>query len=216
MRIYCTFHPSSVLEGGFHLENYIREDFVRLARKQLRSPSNKLPRAGTRIIGWDTEYSPTGKLLTIGLADTSRAAAIETNTDGWLKRITPIVKRARIIVGHSVEGDLDYLVRLKLAKESWLRGIDVQDSFLLARMVDENRGKGGYALEPLLLSEFNFAPWKHATAELLKKTGDASDWSVAQRTGRCRIDAWATRRLAENYFQRVTEQTKAVWKERLR
>lgn len=215
MKIYVTFHPTSVLEGGFQLEEYIREDLRRFKLKQLKPPKQALPRSGVKILGWDTEYDPRGQLLTVGLADSSRAGAIETTTHGWRSRIAPTVKRARFICGHSVDGDLDYLVKEKLAKESWLRGIDVRDSLLLARMVDENRGKGGYALESLFLSEFNYAPWKQPTAELLKKDPDASKWPVALRTERCRIDAWATRLLAERYLQRAEEQTRTVRKHRL-
>ena len=38
-------------------------------------------------------------------------------------------------------------------KERWLRGIDVRDRLLLARMVDENRGRGGYDLETLVIDD---------------------------------------------------------------
>jgi|SRR5215831_871707 len=38
-------------------------------------------------------------------------------------------------------------------KERWLRGIDVRDRLLLARMVDENRGRGGYNVETLVMDD---------------------------------------------------------------
>jgi hypothetical protein len=215
MKIYVTYHPSSVIEGGFHLERYIRDDFERLKRKQLKSPRKALPRSGAKVVGFDTEYTPTGALLTAGVADSQCADAIETTDKRWIQRITPIIKRATTLVGHSVGGDLDYLVKNKLAKEAWLRGEDILDSLLLARMVDENRGKGGYALEPLLLSHFNFAQWKLATAKLLKETGDASSWTVEQRVQRCRIDAWATRILGEKLLLLARTELKDVRKLRL-
>ena len=215
MIIFCTFHPASVLDGGWHLESYIREDFKRFSQKQLRPPIKKLPRASTDVIGFDTEYSPDGSLLTVGLSDTQRACAIELTEHGSRKRIASIVKRAKYLVGHSVDGDLDYLVKLKLAKESWLKGINVKDSFLLARMADENKGRGGYGLEPLLLSHFNFKEWKTETAALLKKTGNAMDWTPAQRTERCRLDSWATLILANKLYPVVLRKGQDVAKVRL-
>lgn len=216
MKVFATFHPTSVLAGGYNLEAYIRDDLARFRQKQLRPPNKKLPAPTTTTIGFDTEYDPTGKLLTVGLSDLSRAAAIETTERGWRRIISPIIRGAKRVAGHSVDGDLDYLVRQGLAKEKWLRGIDIRDSLLLARMLDENKGKGGYGLEPLFLAEFSATPWKQPTADLLKKMPDASLWPVALRTERCRLDAWATRMLAEKCYRAVKEQTESVRKERLR
>lgn len=215
MRIYATFHPTSVLEGGFQLEQYIREDLARFGQKQLPAPDKKYPGPRSSSIGFDTEYSPDSRLLTVGLSDLSRARAVETTESGWRKQIAPIIRKAEKVSGHSVDGDLDYLVRLGLAKEKWLRGIDVRDSLLLARMVDENRGKGGYGLEPLMLSAFNFSEWKQPTADLLKKDPDASKWPVELRTERCRLDAWATLLLADHFYEKALAQTKAVRNRRL-
>lgn len=216
MRIYATFHPTSVLEGGFNLEEYIRDDLRRFKRKQLRAPNKKLPRVGSKTLGFDTEFGPDGRLLTVGLSDIHCAAAIETTNSAGMRKIRPVIKRAQIVVGHSVDGDLDYLVRLGLAKEDWLRGVNVRDSLLLARMADENKGRGGYGLEALMLSEFATTPWKDETAALLKKTGSAVDWTEKQRTERCRLDAWATLLLASKLYQRVLQQTDEVHNRRLR
>jgi hypothetical protein len=214
MKVYCTFHPSSVLEGGFHLESYIREDFSRFARKQLRAPDNKLPSASASVVGFDTEYDSTGKLLTVALADSRRAKAIEIKP-GWKDTIRRVLQRSKILVGHSVEGDIDYLVRNGIAKDSWVKGKNVRDSFLLARMADENKGRGGYGLEPLLLSLYNATPWKEETAALLKKTANAADWTPKQRMERCRLDAWATLLLAEKLYPQVRSEIASVHKERL-
>lgn len=208
MRIYCTFHPSSVLEGGFHFEQYIRSDFARLKQKQLRAPHKGLPRRGAKLLGFDTEYSPKGDLLTVGVSDGKCSAAIETSDPEWHRACAPIVRSSSILVGHSVDGDLDYLVKNGLAKESWLQGKDVLDSLLLARIYDENRGKGGYGLEALMLSEFNFTSWKGPTAALLKKDPDASKWPVKLRVDRCRLDAWATKLLAEHFREKLREEVK--------
>jgi hypothetical protein len=195
VKIYVTFHPASVVEGGFHFKH-----------KQLAAPHSRFPRRGTKLLGFDTEYGAKGDLLTVGLADGRSARAIECSDPKWKGACNPIVRSSRILVGHSLAGDIDYLVKHGLAKESWVRGSDQLDSLLLARMVDENRGKGGYGLEPLMLSEFNFGSWKQPTADLLKKDPDASKWPVKLRTARCRIDAWATRILAEHFRTKLLEE----------
>jgi len=205
VKTYVSFDPSAIFYGGFELEKRIEEDFKRFAQKQIPSPLDKLPSGADRYFGFDTEYDPSGKLLTVGVADKSRSTARETQTKDWKKEIAPIIRKARVLCGHSVGGDLDYLVRAGLAKETWLAGKDIRDSLLLCRMVDENRGKGGYGLEALFLSDFNFDPWKADTEALLKKTGNASDWSVEQRTDRCRIDAWATAVLVAHHDRDIDE-----------
>ena len=215
MKAYVTFDPWAILEGGYHLEQRVEDDFRRFSQKQLRAPKQAVPNAYVTVLGFDTEYSPDGTLLTVGLADRDSAIAIETTDRAWKDKIRPIIRRARSLCGHSVEGDLDYLVKNNLAKEEWLRGERVFDSFLLARMFDENRGKGGYALQAQFLSEYNFIPWKHDTEKLLKETGDASTWTVTQRVTRCRLDAWTTRMLAERLYTRVKAQVNAVQAARL-
>lgn len=202
-KCYVTYHPLSVVQGGFQFEERIVEDLRRLKKGSLKPPRVGLPGKNNRIVGFDTEFDRAGALLTVGLASSDAATALETTEKDWLKKTRKVIHVAKGIVGHSIAGDLDYLVRLGLAKDKWLAGIGIRDSFLLARMHDENRGKGGYGLEALLLSEFNFAPWKADTEALIKKTGNAADWSVEQRTARCRLDAWATRILAERFERKL-------------
>lgn len=201
-KCYVTFHPETVLTGGFQYEEKIVEDFERFNRKQLRPPRDGAPSKSAERIGFDTEYDRNGRLLTGGIADGDRAAAYEGDIK---KAIGPSIKKAKVLIGHSVPGDLDYLVRLGLARERWLRGLDIRDSLLLARMHDENRGKGGYGLEALLLAECNFDPWKAETEKLIKATGNAADWSPEQRISRCRLDAWATWILADHFERKLCE-----------
>lgn len=202
-KAYCSFHPSTVLQGGYQFEYRIIEDFKRFDARQLVHPRHRLPAKTNDGIGFDTEYDSSSRLLTVGVASCREAQAIETTEAGWQKKVAPIIKKAKVLCGHSVAGDMDYLVKLGLAKNTWLRGTDVHDSLLLARMYDENRGKGSYGLETLLLSEMNFEPWKAATEKLIKATGNAADWSVEQRVDRCRIDAWATAVLAEHFMEKL-------------
>lgn len=203
-RCFCTFHPRSVIEGGFQLEERIVEDFGRFGTANLGAPSDECPKAARgSVVGFDTEYDPAANLLTIGVADTEHAAAYEVADKKGIAQASKVIRGAGTIVGHSVPGDIDYLVRLGLAKEDWLRGENIRDSFLLARMYDENRGKGAYGLETLMLSEKNFTEWKSETAALLKKTGNANDWTPVQRMERCRLDAWATCVLAEHFEGKI-------------
>ncbi len=197
---FITYHPRSVLQGGFEFEDKIIQDFSRFRKAALKAPRRDLPtEQGIRSVGFDTEYTPDNTLLTIGVATPEAASAYEVSDKAGIKAAQKVIRNAKTLVGHSITGDLDQLVKLGLAKERWLRGCEIRDSFLLARMVDENRGKGGYGLEALLLSEFNSSGWKSETEALLKRTGNAADWSVSQRTDRCRLDAWATAVLAEHF-----------------
>lgn len=208
-KCYATFHPDAVLSGGFEYEQRIVEDFERFRNKQLAPPANRPPKSDRgAVVGFDTEYDKDSQLLTVGVADRSNAAAYEVTDAKGVEAAKKVIKHAKTLVGHSVTGDLDHLVRLGCARESWLAGVDIRDSLLLARMHDENRGKGGYGLEALLLSEYNFTPWKAETEKLIKATGNAADWSPEQRIARCRLDAWATAVLAE-HFERKLDESKA-------
>ena len=197
---YVTYNPGSVLAGGWQYEQRIDEDFKRLKSKVLNAPKVTPPRVNRgSVIGFDTEYASDAKLLTLAIADDKQAFAEE----GTFEQVKALVQKAKVLCGHSITGDLDYLVRLGMARERWLRGLDIKDSFLLARMHDENRGKGGYGLETLFLSEFKTAPWKAETEALLKDTGNAADWTPEQRMKRCRMDAWATALLAKRFEEQL-------------
>lgn len=189
--------------GGFQFEEKIVEDFKRFTIRELAGPRAGLPRKTSSRIGFDTEYDSSGRLLTVGVADAHNAEAYETAFPEYKNAVKAVVKKAKVLVGHSVGGDLDHLVKLGLAKNEWLAGFNIRDSLLLARMFDENRGKGGYGLEALLISEFNFAPWKAETEKLIKATGNAADWTPEQRVARCRLDAWATHILAEHFERKL-------------
>jgi DNA polymerase I-like protein with 3'-5' exonuclease and polymerase domains len=107
---------------------------------------------------------------------------------------TETLEHAAVLAGHNVPVDLDQLLKLGLAKDTWIRGENVRDSLLLARMADENRGKGAYKLQPLLMAHANAEPWKDETEEL---GFDAEKWPAELRAKRCAIDAWASAVLSE-------------------
>lgn len=194
-----------MLEGNYHYEEKIADDFRRFKEPTLLPPVEELPEG--KVLGYDVEYDANGVLLTVGLADGERAVAVETNAAFRKADVEKALKKAKVLVGHSIPGDLDYLVRLGLARDSWLRGVDILDSLLLARMHNENGGKGAYGLETLMLSYFNTDGWKADTEKLIKATGNARDWSPEQRKARCRLDAWATRVLAKYFVGRLLDDT---------
>ena len=204
VRCYCTYHPSLVSEGKYQYEEKIEDDFRRFKQATLVPPRDEPPES--RALGFDTEYDSGGTLLTVGLADSESAVAYEVDEPGWQASVKKVLKKAKVLVGHSIPGDLDYLVRLGMAHDSWLRGIDICDSLLLARMHNENGGKGAYGLETLMLSKFNTDAWKADTEKLIKATGNARDWSSEQRIARCRLDAWATRVLAKHFVERLADE----------
>src|SRR5437660_7292360 len=96
--------------------------------------------------------------------------------------ISARIRQAKWLVGHSLSGDIDQLVKLNLAKPEWIDGTRTLDSLLLARMVDENRS--GYDLETLLCSGHRVEPWKHQT-EIYSKI-DATKWPALLRQQRCK------------------------------
>ena len=193
---YATYHPEAILQGGVHLREAILNDLKRKGRVKLDQPYTRAP-VTKNVIGVDSEYTPDKKLLTIGLASEKRAMAWDCSEIG--KPQKQIIKSATTLVGHNLPGDLDYLVQNKVAKNTWLRGDDIKDSLLLARLHDETRDRGGYGLENLLCSEFRVKPWKEPTATQFKKHPDAGLWSPHDRTERCRLDAWASVMLASHY-----------------
>ncbi len=157
------------------------------------------------IVGFDVEYSPDKTLLTIGLASDKAAKAWDCSAISAENKT--LIRRIQTLAGHNVAGDLDYLVRNKVAKNSWLRGDDLRDSLLLARLYDETKERGGYGLENLLCSEFRVEPWKEPTASQFKKTPDASLWASQDRIERCRIDAWASVKLASFYYDKLMQRS---------
>lgn len=206
-RSHPTFDPQVVLRGGYIYEQLIVQDFKRFKQPPLKLPSKQLPQG--EVIGFDTEYDINSNLLTVGIADRHRAVAFEVTEAGWKKTVAGVLKKAKVLCGHSIDGDLDHLVLLGLARDAWLRGVDIKDSLLLARMHNEDRGgKGSYGLENLMLSEFSTEPWKGETEILIKLTGNAAHWTPQQRIDRCRLDAWATVVLALHFEKEIAQEVK--------
>jgi hypothetical protein len=81
--------------------------------------------------------------------------------------------------------------------ELWLQGKKQRDTILEAKLADENRGKDGYRLENLLLSDYRTDSWKVDT----EAYGiNSSLWPPDLRNERCSIE-WRNGNNAGDWFQ---------------
>lgn len=187
---FGTYSPAAVLGGGYQFEPRIEEDVNRLTWEQTPYPKDAPIKNG--VCAFDSEYAKDKTLLTVGFSDGETAWSLEAADalDATICAAGGITN----LVGHSVSGDVDQLVRLDVAKPTWVTGEDTYDTLLLARMADENRGTGAYSLDNLLLGYCNVAPWKEETEA---HGVYAEDWPVEARKERCRLDAWAAAKLLD-------------------
>jgi len=129
----------------------------------------------------------------------------------------------KTLIGHGIAGDIAQLAEAGLPlKEGWVTGVDLLDSLLLARMVNENGLKGAYELESLLLQHVITDPWKHETKAYdfkeIEVEGklrriedvDARRWPVDLRRKRCRLDSWASYVLARQLYPKLHPQRPLV------
>lgn len=195
-KIYVTYDPAAVVHGQGYLKEKIRTDLKKMKLPELEHPIIRNPRKALHL-GFDTEYSPTSELLTLGISDGSKAISVDQEDSST--KVVEVIKGAEILYGHSVPGDIDYLIGMGAAKKDWINGRKIRDSYLMARMLEENGERGTYGLENLMCTVFKTKPWKKETQIILKKTGDATQLTVAQRKDRCRLDAWATIKLGQAY-----------------
>jgi DNA polymerase I-like protein with 3'-5' exonuclease and polymerase domains len=189
--VYATFAVADCLGASTHYRALLLQDFTRLSW-----PVVEWPQQGTvsgDVVGLDSEYTPSD-VLCFGIADKMQAtqiACVDTNT------LVP----AKTIVGQNIFVDLDAAMRCGWElKDEWLRGVNLLDSYLLARMTDENRGKGAYNVETLLQSAYNVKGWKHKTDAISES--DPTQWGPDLMHERVRLDAWASVLVAD-YFHAV-------------
>lgn len=205
MRVRVTYGLDKVSAGAYYHEQHILDDLKNLLVLSTPLPSRGLPAEGSK--GVDTEYSKEGKLLTVGFARETLAEALETDPKYNYKAIgNRCLRESTYLIGHNIPGDIDQLARDGFfLKEDWYSGRKLLDSYLLAKMVDENKPRGSYGLEQLMLTAHNMSPWKTETDRKLKETGDAADWTTEERTARCRTDAWASYMLAKDYYTKLAD-----------
>jgi len=196
--VYTTYHPDGVISGGESLRPRIVEDFARIKWGFVPPPSVGKPRGRVAI---DMEYGPDRAFLAMAVADAEVADAYDIASGGDIEDIHEAVTGARKILGHNVAVDVDHLIQRGLGTSGLVRGESTLDTFLLAKMADENRGAGNYKLEVLLRSFFNVEPWKNKTE--IYSEYDATKWPPELRRERCRLDAWAAAKLAEPLIKQV-------------
>jgi len=147
---------------------------------------------------------PRGTSLRSTLSSLQRTLSSQS---AWLtpdlrRQLTSVIKRGKLLGGHNIPVDVDQLMKVMTLPEEIFRGDGTRDSLLLARMHDENRGKGSYKLENLLLAEFNTSPWKSPTENLGM---DATKWDAGLRASRCATDAWASAILVDRFSKALSE-----------
>src|SRR6187551_3669023 len=76
-KCYITFNPDAVLSGGFELEEKIIDDLKRFDQRELQRPRTRIPGSASKRVAVDTEYDPSSKLLTLGVATARDAIAYE-------------------------------------------------------------------------------------------------------------------------------------------
>jgi len=203
--VYGTYDVDAVIDGAFHNGPRIEEDLRRtLGGKaglgRLLEPARKLPTSST--VGVDTEFMPDGRVITVSVADTIQGDSADISERGRAKGILARIATSSVFVGHQVSVDVDSVLRLARQEgerlkniESWLQGKNILDTIALARMTDENRGKGGYKLEVLLRSHHRVSGWKDDNES--RDLSNPESWDKTYRVERCRLDAWASSVLAE-------------------
>jgi DNA polymerase I-like protein with 3'-5' exonuclease and polymerase domains len=217
----CTYHPRQIAEGNTNAEKRIVADLERTTHAQeeveypqeITDATDRLPSIGSTV-GLDTEFD-TEHVYTLAMGSVSTSCTIDDDTE-----ITPkstgydsyahLLGSVKHIAAHWAAVDIDALIKLGLCKESWCKGEDITDTYLLARVEDENRPvKGGYGLEDLSAELFGKSGWKAATKVL--DEGDPKSWGSALRIERCRIDAWATVKIAAILSRRTEHLRDCLW-----
>lgn len=84
--VRVTYHPAAILRGATHLQQRVVDDLRRCRvtdRRELEIVSDPLT---DKVLSVDTEYDPTGSLLTIALAGATKARAWDVEGDSGATR----------------------------------------------------------------------------------------------------------------------------------
>lgn len=163
------------------------EDIDRFEWPLTPHPGNTPPK-NTKAVGFDSEFWEDEVFC--GAVSDGKTSVVYPVSD-WKKKLPPLLD-GKVFIGHQPAVDLEALlkkgVKLK-SMELWLQGKKQRDTILEAKLADENRGKDGYRLENLLLSDYRTDSWKVDTEAY---GVNSSLWPPDLRNERCRLDAWAT------------------------
>jgi DNA polymerase I-like protein with 3'-5' exonuclease and polymerase domains len=200
--VYGTYDPEAVIDGAFSNSPRIEEDFRRTIGKleRLLEPARGISVATS--VGVDTEFMPDGRVVTLSASTRSDGDVADVSDRAKCARLLYTIDGSSTFIGHQVSVDIDSVLRLvrefeqRSSKlETWLQGKNILDTLALARMVDENRPKGGYKLEVLLRSNHRVSGWKHDDSP--RDLSNPESWEKEYRVERCRLDAWAAAVLGE-------------------
>lgn len=205
MKVRVTYGIDKIQEGAYYHEQHIIDDLRMLVAPETPLPAHGIPATTTK--GVDTEYDKDDELLTIGFGSSKLSVGMDWKGDRSSYAITSrALKETDFLVGHNIPGDIDQLAKVGLPiREDWYTGRKLIDTFVLAKLLDENKPRGSYGLEQLTLTNYNVKPWKDETDKKLKETGDARDWTPQEREGRCSMDSWATFMLAKKFYPLVAK-----------
>jgi len=208
---YCTFHPKDQQAKKYPFINEIQKgkrivsDIVKLKTPALEKPREQ---SGVYrdVVGFDTEFD-NDDVYTLAIAKEDRYVTRDSEklgrqvliNDKWDNRIMPGLMEGKFssICAHYIQVDLDALVRLGVSRENWLQGINIYDTFVLAKMENPNLlKKYFYGVEDVLTRLYRAPNWKHET-EVLDPAKPLS-WGLEKRKKRCGYDAWASLKIFDH------------------
>lgn len=202
-KVWVTYDPSAILGGAGEFRGPIAADLAFQSRPELQWPREGVPEGVA--VSFDSEYAKDEAPLTTGLASDTAAVAYETTEESWKQNSCSVLAQAKVLVGHSMAGDLDQMIQMGMEPPSlgtWITGEKCLDSLLISRMVNENMQS--YSLEDVLTSRFRVEPWKYKSQSTLEASGDMSTVSSDIRRERCRLDAWASYVLAKKGYRQFS------------
>ena len=194
---YCTYHPQEIRDmrrGSRSIQKnfQIVRDLKRLRMEKLTVP-DKEPYLNHIVNhngpwGFDTEFDQDG-VYTISCAGEGSFEVTDIEDDHGLQ--LDIMKGKEALTAHYIQVDLDATVRLGCSRESWLRGEDIYDTFVLEHIREPNLPqKDHYGVEDVLTRLYRAPNWK-AETEVLDKAKPLT-WGHERRIKRCGYDAWAS------------------------
>lgn len=158
------------------------------------------------VLALDTEYEQaTMTLTTVAMGTTTRVAVSDQDVDG-----SPVGVKApdvQVLCGHNIPEDLALAWEHGVIppREEWLLGKNVLDTYLIARMVNEERPS--FRLEDLVAEHLVLGgSWKQQTDDR-----DFGSWSGQERRARCAHDAWGAAVLAECEWPLLSESSRALY-----
>ncbi len=143
-----------------------------------------------KLIACDTEYTQDNELLVVAVSDDTFTLGIDLRTDS-LDMLRDVLCNAETVVFHNAPVDIAILTRYNLAQEKWAEGKGVGDTYVIAKLVNENLLS--YSLEQLVTTFIDNAPlYKEETKALIATPECISPKLLVKR---CSLDASLTYQL---------------------